>query len=167
DSMRRTPGFGGFTFAVDLEFPHKAPVTGQMLANQAAQWSLKLTPDATLKLTLNDETFESAKLPLGSTLCNKLVLTTYYLRSKLNAEIDKSIVTLWLNGKPVIDVSQPSPAEFPADIQQPTYLGQNPEGGELFEGRLGKPYLFNEFYYRDDPWQVGRDIARIENLLCQ
>lgn len=166
DSMRRTPGFGGFTLALEVVLPEAGPVTDEVLFTQPGQWSLVYTPGQRFRLELNGASYTSSRLGYQSGDCQRLVLSTYYLRSKLNQDIDKSLVTLWLDGRAIIDETAPDPALFDEDILEPTWVGQNPDGGQVFSGKLGEPYWFNEFFYRDDPWKVGRDLQRVENLLC-
>jgi len=164
DSFRRSPGYGGFTFVTSITPDKNKPLAG-MIADQKGMWLMEMTADQRIHIRMNDHDVVSK--PVSITGCTPVVLSTYYYRSKLQPKFDHAVWALTLGDKEVMMETWPSPAVFPNDFLEPTYLGQPSDGSSYFTGKLESPQFYNEFFYQNDPWKIGRDSAWLTKTMCR
>jgi arylsulfatase A-like enzyme len=165
DSFRRSPGYGGFTFVTSISpLVTGKPVTG-VIAEQRGMWRMELTTDQRIRIHMGDH--EAVTRPVTITACTPLVLSTYYLRSKLLPKSDHGVWVLTLNNEQIMEENWPLPAVFPDNFLEPTWVGQDNEGHPLLGASLESPQFYNEFYYRNDPWKVNRDPYWLTETFCQ
>jgi len=164
DSFRRSPGYGGFTFVTSITPVADKPLVG-VVAEQKGMWLMDMTADQRIHVRMNDH--EIVSKPVKITECTPLVLSTYYYRSKLQPKFDHGVWVLTLGDKEIVMEKWPSPAVFPDGFMEPTYLGQHSDGSNHFTGKLESPQFYNEFYYHNDPWKVGRDPAWLAKTMCR
>ena len=75
---------------------------------------------------------------------------------------------LYLDGKKMLEVLWEQPSLMQGDFASPTYIGGLERPGEnVFQARLETPTIYNEFYYPEDPWNMGRGVDELHSGLCQ
>ena len=98
--------------------------------------------------------------------CSSLVFTSYYLRSKLQMNLNRGVWFLYVDGKEVARKVWEHPKLFSGDFLQPTYIGGSEQGNSLFSAQLETPQFYNEFFYEEDTWDIGRGVEDLESDLC-
>lgn len=147
DSFQRSPGFGGYTFALAI---HPEPSTDdgspEIIAYQQDLLEIRLTNDH-LDVSIQDIAL-SGQVPRDG-LCHSIIVTAQYdaMISWLhNNRTIASPVELIVDGE-LVD-SQTDFRELPkaADLTAPTYIGFSPggiTGHRPLAGRLGQARVFN------------------------
>jgi arylsulfatase A-like enzyme len=163
DSFRRSPGYGGFTFVTSIR-PDKKQTPQGIIAEQKGMWSLRLDDARRLHLQMHDQQLVSDEIELGD--CTPLVVSVYYSRSKLMPQHDSGVWFILAGDEEVLVEQRPSPSLFPENFLEPTWVGQDAEGKEVFSGFLETPQFYNDFYYLNDPWDVERSPHWLTEDLC-
>lgn len=162
--LQRAPVFGGFSLGLALN----PPIVGdarQMLVEQAGVWSLSLESDARLRLRHGDRDLYSERVVLEES-CNSLVASFDIQETHTYpfAKAASSRVVLYLNGRRVLDsdslLARPAQAE---PLANPTYIGSDSAGGQVYRGLLGKPLLVSKML---KPQQEGYALADLQAELC-
>jgi arylsulfatase A-like enzyme len=167
DSFRRSPGYGGFTFVTGITADRALnpdQLLAGVIAEQKGMWSMVMGADQRVHIRMHDH--EATTKPLVIKDCTPLVLTSYYYRSKLMPKFDHGVWVLTLGGKEVLVEKWSKPAVFPDAFFEPTYVGQDSTGANIFTGQLDSPLFYNEFFYRNDPWEVERDTDWLADRVC-
>lgn len=164
DSFRRSPGYGGFTVVTSLSPDGNRPPLG-MIAEQKGMWSMAMGADQRIHIRMHDH--EAISKPIAIRDCTPLVLSTYYYRSKLMPGYDHGLWVLMLGSEEVLVEKWSKPGIFPENFFEPTYVGQDSTGANVFTGSLDSPLFYNEFFYRKDPWEMERDPYWLSGSVCQ
>lgn len=139
-SMQRSPGFGGFSFAVDL-YLAAAQAGQQVIASQQGRWELSYE-GGRFKLVINGETLSTGVMELAS--CTHVVATAHYRRSARYPNRNSAEAALYVDGRLSAQkvLSDAGPGAGP--LQAPTFIGQDAGGGSRFAGRLVGPQIYND-----------------------
>ncbi len=165
DSFRRSPGYGGLTLAMEVSNPEGGVLSGT-LVEQPGIWSMQMLPDQRLRVSINEIEMITGPLELNRA-CHALVFTSYYFRSKLQSHLDRTVWNLYIDGELVAEKLVEHPENLPDNFLNPTYIGTDSQQRDTFSARILKPHFFNEFFYADDHWEIGRGITDLDPLLCE
>lgn len=141
DRLQRTPGVGGFTFAIGLHPDTKAP-GWQTVAEQPGVFTLEYNARAGLRGEINGLPIEAKTLP--PTACLAVTVTGFwYVPSILWGGEPDSSAHLFVNGEE-LSVRKGKFRYVAENIfNEPTFIGQRADGSQRFAGALGKPQFFN------------------------
>ncbi|PLW81648.1 hypothetical protein CWI75_14360 [Kineobactrum sediminis] len=156
-SLQRTPGSGGFTFAIDL-YPEANTQTSasmeagergeQVLALQKGAWSASLDEN-TVAIEMGGLSLRG-ELPAGKD-CVNVAVTAFFKQSTRFPGNNFNTATLFIDGQTADHKLSDDSVLEPDDYLEPTYLGQDHKGERRFRGRLSRPLLYNEMIYHEAP----------------
>lgn len=153
--MQRTPGFGGFTFAIGAYPSGVENGLNTVIAVQPDIWSL-LSTNGQLKLQIASWTIDvPVSLVSG---CNSIVVTGNFEQRITNWEGNDDVfeVRVYLNGNLVGELQESEKVVGEPYLEQPTYIGSNfHDGGEMnFGGNLTAPIFLNRSVDLTEPLSV-------------
>jgi arylsulfatase A-like enzyme len=167
DGVQRSPGHGGFTFAIGVT-PNKTAVATRFkryIVNHPPYWQLRLDPTRALVLDMLGETLRGPALPEGE--CTSIIVSSYYHYSLRLPQNNKSIINLYVNGSLVDSSVRKHPAVPPNDFDRPTFIGFKADPGRLSQLRLTPPRFFNEMFVPgDERTSASRTIESLNGTLC-
>ena len=152
DDMQRTPGYGGFTFAVDYYPPASGEQPTGIIAAQQNAWSLAID-DAGVRAKVS---FADYHLSAGLTSlpgCNSLVATAHFKITTMrpNEASNLLIMALHHNGKLIGERRIKGIREGFDDTDHGTTVGFSAESDGGFSGSLGTPVLLNSYTSANTP----------------
>jgi arylsulfatase A-like enzyme len=140
DSYRRSPGDGGFTFAIGVT-PENITDQTETIAWHPDIWSMTLSKRG-LEIAIGEVTLQAPVLAAGR--CSTVVVSSYFQPSLLNPERRMATHQLYIDDRLVMTRTQPHYAPFPDSYTPPTLIGHSP--GEMdFSGRLSAPLVHNGY----------------------
>lgn len=153
--MQRTPGFGGFTFAIGAYPGGEEDGRNTVIAEQSGIWSL-LSTNSQLSLQIGNWTIDApVSLEPG---CNSIVVAGDFERRITNwvGNDDAFEVRLYLNGNLVGELQESDKVVDEPFLEQPTYIGSDfQDGGEMnFRGNLTAPIFLNRSINLTEPLSV-------------
>lgn len=158
--MQRSPGKGGFTFAIGVTPASGIAGEPQVMVDQSGRWRLETTAEQGLSLNILGKVIEGPTLPVGQ--CSELVISSQFKLSTLRPKNGLSIIDIYLNRKLVNSVRTKNPPLQTWGYANPTYIGLNTSGGEPFLGELSRPIILNERVVPDDQSaMIGNGISGV------
>jgi arylsulfatase A-like enzyme len=163
DDLQRTPGYGGFTFAI--AYSPTAPVdqVSATVAEQANAWSLVLDGGGEqARLAIGEYTL-TAKLEPPDT-CNSLMATAFFKISTLrpNPADNAMVMDLYQNGQRIGRHEVTGGVATIDDTSQPTTVGYSSSTTRRFSGALGSAIVLNSYTSPTTPVT----IADLHRELC-
>jgi arylsulfatase A-like enzyme len=146
DDMQRTPGYGGFTFAVGYFPPESGETPHGTVAAQRNAWTLAVDDSGTnAKLMFGEYQLSAALTSLQG--CNSLVATAHFKITTLRPSEASNLLTMALyhNGKMVGERNIKGISEGFEDTHVETTVGYSAESDGIFKGKLGTPVLLNSY----------------------
>lgn len=169
-SLQRAPGYSGHTFAIALRpgpeqesVEHSGAGAPQVIAFQKDQWQL-IRSGNRLQLEINNIRLEGPA-PQGGE-CSTIVVTSHFEQSVIFPKARRVLVEMYLNGKKISEFQKAGSVLAPDNYLQPTYIGQDDQGGSLYQGWLGRPTLLNERLVAGDGGDLGNGISSLAELSC-
>ncbi len=160
NDLQRSPGYSGFTFAIGVTPPEGQDDKPGVIAEQAGRWRLWTSAAAGLRLNVLGQEIEVPALRGGQ--CSEVVVSSFFNFSPFPASANFSYIDLYINGERAGHLNRKHPMLKTADYANPTYVGMNPGGEEVFRGRLGKPVILNERVVPDEDGKViGNGISGV------
>ncbi|CAA0092825.1 Arylsulfatase [Halioglobus japonicus] len=160
DDMQRSPGYSGFTLAIGVTPSADEDGTTEVIAEQTGRWRLQSSSTAGLQLEVLGRVLKAPALAVGQ--CSEVVVSSQFNISPVNSRGNKAHVDLYINGVRAANASWKNPALNTSNYTQPTYIGMNPNGEELFNGELSKPRIINERVVPDkDGKEIGNGISGV------
>ena len=158
-SLQRSPGFGGFTFAIGTSAAAEPGAVEQIIAAQPGLWRLTQA-DGQLRLVMPGVRLQAPAPPPGE--CAAVIVTALYAHRHVNPKSSEVLVELYIDGQLEAQARRPRP-QLPPDLhERPTLIGQGQGGRNPYMGRLGQPVIFNE---RISASKAG-DIAALSREVC-
>jgi arylsulfatase A-like enzyme len=152
DDMQRTPGYGGFTFAVDYYPPGSGGKPSGTIAAQENTWSLAIDDSgARAQLEFGEHRLSAS---LASTPgCNSLVATAHFKITTMrpNAASNRLTMALHHNGRLIGKREIKGIEEGFEETRHGTTVGYAEGGDASFNGILGKPLLLNSYTSASTP----------------
>jgi arylsulfatase A-like enzyme len=148
DSLQRAPGYAGHTFAIavtpapDQAGDASGADSSGVIAFQRNQWQLRQR-GAILQLQVNGVSLEAPAPPRGE--CSTVLVTSYFEYSPVFPQERRALVDLYVNGKIEATAAVKDPRLPPDDYLNPTYIGQDESGADIYRGNLGRPVVLNEW----------------------
>lgn len=170
DSLQRTPGIGGFTFAIQLDAISRPAVESglgeeEVIALQPGIWSLvKRQEKLHLKIVGAHLVVDAPDLER----CTNLVVTTQVVRSPLYPHENKVVVELYIDNELAASYAGKPHPLAEVDVTQATYLGRDEHGKRRYQGALGRPVILNERIRADadsDVW-TENGISLVTQRFC-
>jgi arylsulfatase A-like enzyme len=152
DDMQRTPGYGGFTFAVSYRPPESGETPTGTVADQKNAWSLVIdSSDSRARLRFDDYQLE-AELA-SSPGCNSLVASAHFKITTLRPSEASNRLTMAMyhNGKLIGEREIKGFREGFEDTRHGTTVGYVAGSDEVFNGLLGTPLLLNSYASANTP----------------
>lgn len=146
DGVQRSPGHGGFTFAIGVT-PRMSGVVGnatQYVVNHPPYWHLSFEPNQALELDMLGEQLRGPILPNGK--CTPIIVSSYYHYSLRLPQNNKAMINLYVNGTRVDSVVRKNPAVAPTEFEHPTLIGFEANPDHLSQLQLTTPRIFNEMF---------------------
>ena len=164
DDLQRAPGYGGHSFGIGIT-PAPGKGNEQVIAMQRGLWSLLRVGDK-LRLRLGDASLEADMPPNDA--CAAIVVSSYLEQSPIYLSRRKTMVDLFVNGKPAARFLAPGAEVPPDDFLPPTYIGQDELGRRTFAGKLGKPVVINEQLLPADEANpdLRNGVTELNDVLC-
>jgi arylsulfatase A-like enzyme len=161
DDFRRSPGYGAFSFAVDVAMPAKAITESVYVAEQKNIWSLRYNPDNTFTLTISGQEIQSNALSVNAKNIDKvnLLLSTTFTRSRLHEGHNRAFVQLQVDKNTVLQWQQDNPPEITEGFAEPTYIGQRSDGSHAWPAQISKPFLWNANIDKDEEEKSAASTA--------
>lgn len=167
DSFQRSPGHGGYTFAIAVQALQNQTGTMQQIAYQDELLDIHLNAGL-LTAKVQDLTL-SAPFP-DDGQCHSIVLTANFqariswLLSNLPME---SPVQLFVDGELVSESVDRRELPKQTDLTTPTYIGFSPVDGQRneFTGRLFEPLLFNHRVFANAS-SLQPSMEQLASSLC-
>ena len=160
DDLQRSPGYSGFTLAIGITPSTAGDGAAQVIAEQTGRWRLETSGSQGLRLEILGQILEAPALPAGR--CSEVVVSSQFNFSPVQPKINKSYIDLYINGVRAANLLTKGPALITSDYANPTYIGMNPSGGELFQGTLSRPLIFNERVVPDEEdTMIGNGISGV------
>ena len=161
--MQRSPGYSGFTFAIGVTPSTDREGTPEVIAEQAGRWRLQTSGQKGLRLEVLDQIIEAPALPAGQ--CSDVVVSSQFNFSPSQSKGNVSAIDLYINGVRAATVTKKMPALMTSGYANPTYIGMNPGGGDVFQGKLTRPLILNERVVPDkDGGQIGNGISGVPSI---
>jgi arylsulfatase A-like enzyme len=145
-SLQRSPGFGGYTFAIGVTPNSTDQESGEearreVIASQKNQWSMVLEGE-NIVVKVNGLRLEAPAPVPGR--CSSLVFTSHFVFSPLYPKLNRAQLQLFTNGE-LAASEQITHPEIPVDdLLAPTYIGSAGNGQYPFRGVLSRPVIYNE-----------------------
>jgi arylsulfatase A-like enzyme len=152
DDFQRTPGYGGFSFAVTYQPLEGTAQASGVVAEQANAWSLELiggSAQATLSI---GEYALTADLETDGN-CNTLIATAYFKITTMQPiqSGDEMVMDLYQNGKRIGRHSARGIIDKITDTTHATTVGYSNGARPKFSGSLGSPTLLNTYISPNTP----------------
>jgi arylsulfatase A-like enzyme len=141
DDLQRSPGHSGFTFAIGVT-PDSDNNLTQVIAQQDDRWRLQSDGKQGLRLDVLGYLLQAPVLPLGR--CSEVVITSHFKFTPIHRNINKVYIDLYIDGEKVNSIEADNPPIQNQGYANPTYVGANPLGEEVFTGTLSRPVILNE-----------------------
>lgn len=162
--FQRAPVFGGYSLGMTLSAAAPTAIS-QTLLEQPDVWKVTLESDRRLKVRHGEVELYSPPVAL-SAACNALIASfdvqqayTYPFASEAGSHF-----MLYLNGSVLIDskrlLSRPAGARV---LENPTFIGANPNGSHAYQGQVGRPVVVNKMLL---PRQEGYGLTDLQGRLC-
>tara|TARA_R110002049_G_scaffold124997_9_gene280543 strand:+ start:1 stop:948 length:948 start_codon:yes stop_codon:yes gene_type:complete len=160
NDMQRSPGYSGFTLAIGVTPSSEDSGTPGVIAEQAGRWRLESNGSAGLRLEVLGRVLKAPALPVGQ--CSEVVVSSQFNFSPVNSRSNKAHIDLYINGIRAANNHWKEPALVTSGYEQPTYIGMNPAGEELFRGELSRPIILNERVVPDEQGgEIGNGISGV------
>jgi arylsulfatase A-like enzyme len=160
NDMQRSPGYSGFTLAIGVTPATDNSGLTEVIAAQKGRWRLESSESAGLRLEILGRVLQAPALPIGQ--CSEVVVSSQFNISPVDSRGNRAQIDLYINGTRAANASWKKPALVTSDYEQPTYIGMNPTGEELFHGELSRPVILNERVVPDDNGgEIGNGISGI------
>jgi arylsulfatase A-like enzyme len=152
DDFRRAPGYGAYSFVIGAMFPTAPLKDSSVIAMQKNLWSLRYNADHTFSIQIGKENLQSApwKNHDAKQRCVPITLVSYFIRSRLHPTQNKVFIDLFVDNQSVIHWEKDNPAEIDGDFSQPTFIGQDDAGKQLWQGRLYEPLIYDAVLVGDN-----------------
>lgn len=163
----RTPGVEGWSFALALQPEGRSTSIGpQIIAAQEPHWRLQRQAG---QLELNMQGLELVAAEPPPEQCTEIVIATQFTQAYSAPAFKSGLVELFYDGVKVASASTDTPRLPPQDFSQPTTLGRDASGGQLFQGQLGPARFWNERLVADEHADVylQNSVASGQGELCQ
>lgn len=157
-SLQRSPGFGGFTFAIGASPANDSPAVEQIIAVQPGLWRLTQADDK-LVLVMPGVRLKAPAPPPGE--CTAVVVSALYAHRHVNPKSSEVLVELYINGQLQAQVGKSRPGLPPDLHHRPTFIGQGPGGRNPYLGRLGEPVVYNERVTAANGDEIGALSAEV------
>ncbi len=159
----RSPGYSGFTFAIGVT-PGGAKDQGWgLIAEQKSRWRLAHSYEKGLSLDMTGLSLNAPPLVPG--VCHEVVVASHHMYSPLKPAANRVIINLYVDGEEVDSLLLKKPAIYLQGYANPTFIGQDSQGGALFSGVLGTPVILNERIVVDEQGEkVGNGLASLPTL---
>ena len=146
DDMQRTPGYGGFTFAVSFHPPRNGEALSGVVAAQQDTWSLSIAESGSRVVLALGEHEITAELP-ETTACNSLVATAFFRITTLRPNQASNLLTVSLhhNGVQLEEQEVKGIKEGFTETRHGTTIGHAYAADTAFNGELGVPILLNSY----------------------
>ncbi|HIO97459.1 MAG TPA: hypothetical protein EYG71_05975 [Leucothrix sp.] len=144
DSFHRSPGAGGFTFALGIT-PNSLSDTPEAIVTQPKMWAITQSSNS-LKVTIGEVVLKIP--PLKVNQCSTLVLSAYYSPAKLSPEKRTALYQLYVDGHLALEHEQPLYKSLPSHYEIPTLIGYSNTSAD-FSGRLSNPKILNMYLGTD------------------
>ncbi|MEH6584936.1 MAG: sulfatase-like hydrolase/transferase [Halioglobus sp.] len=165
ESLQRSPGFGGFSFAIGVSPGVQSSQSEQVIAAQPGHWRLSQI-GGQLHLKMKDISL-TTPAPQGSD-CTSIIVTTHYAHRDLRPRSSEAFVELYVAGQKKAEGRKQRPG-LPHDSHaKPTYVGQGAGGGSRYEGKLSMPIIYNERLFSADESDplLGNSVAELSREVC-
>jgi arylsulfatase A-like enzyme len=160
DSLQRTPGQGGFTFAMSVSAGDEKLVGPAVLASQNAVW--KLSTNESGRLDLNFLELEITGQMMDVQDCNSVIVTgQFHNRHFAKLSGHKAIMSLYFNGKMLDQKRFPHPTIPRESLMEPTLILPKSENLASLE-IIDFPVILNTEVTDDSILSVGE----LHSQLC-
>ncbi|MBT7086423.1 MAG: hypothetical protein HN931_09655, partial [Desulfobacterales bacterium] len=161
DDFQRSPGFGGFTFAVGITPVQGGTAISGTIARQSGLWSLKLKNN-TVRLAMGNWRVESPVTLVDG--CNRFIVTGDFSRRTSNWKGDDDVtsIKLLVNGQELLSVNERGKLKDEEYLKNPTYLGQDADGKERLNAVLSRAIMLNKKVSAEPPLS----IQELEGKIC-
>jgi arylsulfatase A-like enzyme len=164
NDLQRSPGYSGFSFAIGVT-PAAEGGTTQVIAEQSDRWRLQLDADRGLLLDVLGNTIAAPPLTAGQ--CHEVVIASEFTFSPMKTSVNRADIDLFIDGAKVGSVEKKNPPLLTGGYANPTYIGVNAHGEELFSGVLSRPLILNERVVPDaEAGKIANGISGV-SALCQ
>jgi hypothetical protein len=160
DDLQRSPGYSGFTFAIGVTPAAEHSDSAMVIAQQDGRWRLASDGARGLSLEVLGQVLTTPALPVGR--CSEVVVTTQFNYSPVQPQYNESYIDIFINGVRANSLATKNPALNTSGYANPTFIGMNPGGAELFQGTLSRPLIINERVVPDEEGQaIGNGISGV------
>jgi arylsulfatase A-like enzyme len=160
DDLQRSPGYSGFTFAIGVTPSAEISSTPEVIAEQAGRWRLEANGTQGMRLEVLGQVITAPALPAGR--CSEVVVTTQFNFSPVQPQYNQSFIDIFINGMRANSITKKNPPLNTSGYANPTFIGMNPGGQELFQGTLSQPLIINERVVTDKEGQaIGNGISGV------
>jgi arylsulfatase A-like enzyme len=160
DDLQRSPGYGGFTFAIGVTPAAEHSDSAMVIAQQGGRWRLASNGTQGLSLEVLGQVLTTPALPVGR--CSEVVVTTQFNYSPVQPQYNESYIDIFINGVRANSLATKNPPLNTSGYANPTFIGMNPGGAELFQGTLSRPLIINERVVPDEEGQaIGNGISGV------
>ncbi len=151
----RSPGYSGFTLALAVTPAAETGPGTTVIAEQAGRLRITYDPVAGISASVLGTELRAPEVAPGT--CHDVVLTTYFKLSPRHRgrASNWADLVLFVDGKLIDRAHHKQPVQQVDGLEQPTFVGVNPRGGEAFAGYLGRPLILNERVVPDMQAQDG------------
>ncbi len=146
DDMQRTPGYGGFTFAVSFHPAQSGEPLSGVVAAQKENWSLSIDEQGSrATLALGEHQIAADLAPRPG--CNSMVATAFFRITTMRPSQASNRLTMALhhNGVPLKELEIKGVKEGFTEIHHGTTVGHAYDPDTVFNGELGSPLLLNSY----------------------
>jgi arylsulfatase A-like enzyme len=153
--LQRTPGYGGFTFAIAYFKGNSPAALSGPVAGQAQAWSLGIeNGGGEARLRFADNALTGKLTPPSA--CNTLIATAYFKITTLHPaeENNRLTMALYQNGRLIGKRELLGLPESIVDTSPATTVGYSADSGKRFNGRLGTPVILNSYTSAQTPVTV-------------
>ena len=156
--LQRTPGYGGFTFAISYSPDADAEHVSGTVAEQFEAWSLVVDAEGKHAQLHFAEHMLSAELAPASA-CNTLIASAHFRITTLRPNTAKNILqmSLYQNGEKIANREIQGVRENIKETSHATTVGYSAVSGDNFAGTLSEPILLNSFSSEHTPVTI-RDL---------
>jgi len=160
DDLQRSPGYSGFTFSIGVTPAAQPGTSPEVIAEQAGRWRLEINGTQGLKLEVLGQVITIPALPVGR--CSEVVVSTQFNFSPVQPQYNISYIDMFIDGVQVKNLTTKNPPLNTSGYANPTFIGMNPRGEEVFQGTLSRPMILNERVVPDEQGQViGNGISGV------
>jgi arylsulfatase A-like enzyme len=163
NDMLRSPGHGGFTFAIGITPGGSPSSSNQVVAEQNERWRLDYHPDHGLSLELLGLSARGPKLSEGQ--CHEVVVSSDHQFPLQRPRRARTILNLYVDGQLVDSARDDAPVPNLKGYANPTHIGRNAAGEQRFTGHLSRPFIVNERVVPDDQVEkVNNGVSGLPTL---